>query len=99
MQAQLEGFVQPDTLAGAAKEIDALQDLLLSLGAEPLEPSDATLQTGFLQLGEVVDAKLVVESLHLLWPHTRKAQQVKQASGSLRAARNTKATRRIARAW
>src|SRR2546422_9832575 len=57
---------------------DAGQDLFLSLLAEPLEPHQAILDTGVLQLADRADAKLIVDRLDLLGPETRNRRHFQQ---------------------
>jgi hypothetical protein len=70
------GLGQVDPAAGLLEVLESLEDLLLRLRAEALQPTDPMVLGGTAQLRQGADAELVVQHLGPFGAETGYAQKV-----------------------
>lgn len=73
------GDVEEEAARGLLQHLDALEDVLLGLGAEALQVQQAVLLAGVLELAQVVQVELLVEDLGLLGAEAGDLQELEDA--------------------
>src|SRR5262249_5947986 len=80
---QGQRLIDAHALAHLGEGGKAVEDVLLSLGAETLELGDLARLTGHPELVETVDAELLVQGADLLRPEALDAKHVEEPGGRL----------------
>src|SRR5258708_587870 len=85
VESEGQSLIDANAVAGELDELDALEDLLLRLGAEAFQLGDLAALAGRLELVETVDAEVLPERLDLLRTESAHLEHVEQAGRDLLA--------------